>query len=121
METIYITHPVFRLHEMGAHHPEAPDRLAAIDKQLENSGLADVFTSVCAEKATDTDLLRAHSLHHIAFLKKNAPQTGYYNIDADTLLNVYTLEAAYYAAGAGIVAVDEVLSGKAKICRLECA
>lgn len=114
METIYITHPIFRLHEMGAEHPEAPNRLDAIDKQLENTGLADVLSAVYAEKAMDEDLLRVHSLHHIAFLQKNAPQSGYYSIDADTRLNVHTLEAAYYAAGAGMVAVDAVFSGKAK-------
>lgn len=114
METIYITHPVFRLHEMGAGHPEAPLRLEAIEKQLLNEGLADLLRTVQSEPATDDDLLRVHSLHHIANLQKNAPQSGYYSIDADTTLNVHTLEAAYYAAGAGIVAIDEIFSGRAQ-------
>ncbi|WP_269901656.1 histone deacetylase family protein [Paenalcaligenes faecalis] len=110
METIYITHPLFRLHEMGAEHPEAPFRLDAIDTQLQRTGLADLLRFLQAKKATDEDLLRVHSLHHIANLKQNAPQDGYYSIDADTRLNVHTLEAAYHAAGAGLLAVDEVFS-----------
>lgn len=114
METIYITHPIFRLHEMGADHPEAPYRLDAIDKQLQNNGLMDVLRTVQAKKAMDVDLLRVHSLHHISSLKDKAPQNGYTEIDADTRLNPQTLEAAYYAAGAGIGAVDEVFSGAAQ-------
>lgn len=114
METIYITHPIFRLHEMGAGHPETPLRLEAIEKQLLNEGLADLLRTVQAKQATDEDLLRVHSLHHIANLQKNAPQSGYYSIDADTTLNAHTLEAAYYAAGAGVVAIDEIFSGRAQ-------
>ena len=114
METIYITHPSFRLHEMGAEHPESPFRLEAIDKQLQQSGLAGLVRLLQAKKATDEDLLRVHSLHHIANLKQNAPLSGYYAIDPDTLLNAHTLEAAYYAAGAGIMAVDEIMTGQAR-------
>lgn len=115
METIYITHPIFHLHEMGEEHPESPHRLDSINKQLEQSGLADVLRLVRAQKATNDDLLRVHSLHHIANLEKNAPQSGYYALDSDTRLNKYTLEAAYYAAGAGMVAVDEIFSGHASM------
>ena len=34
METLYITHPDCRLHEMGAWHPECPQRLDAVADQL---------------------------------------------------------------------------------------
>ena len=33
METLYITHPACRLHEMGAWHPESPQRLDAVADQ----------------------------------------------------------------------------------------
>lgn len=114
MKTIYVTHPVFLLHEMGDQHPEAPSRLEAIDAQLQEQGVSQLLRSVRALKATDEDLLRVHNQQHIDNLKENAPSSGYYPIDGDTLLNPHTLEAAYYAAGAGIVAVDEIFSGKAK-------
>lgn len=114
METVFITHPIFRLHEMGTWHPEAPARLDAIDEQLLKDGVAGLLRTVQSKQATDKDLLRVHSSHHIANLQKNAPQSGYYAIDADTTLNTHTLEAAYYAAGAGIVAADEIFSGRAQ-------
>src|SRR5690606_41470677 len=34
METIYLTHPSCKLHEMGSWHPESPQRLDAIADQL---------------------------------------------------------------------------------------
>ena len=39
METMYLTHPACRLHEMGSWHPESPQRLDAISDQLLASGL----------------------------------------------------------------------------------
>lgn len=114
METIFITHPSFYQHEMGADHPESPVRLEAIKKHLEQTGLAKQLQEKTALKAKEEDLLRVHSLHHIAKMQQYAPATGYYNIDGDTLLNPHTLEAAYYAAGAGVMAVDAVMSGQAQ-------
>ena len=114
METIFITHPSFYQHEMGAEHPESPLRLEAIQQHLERTGLANKLQMMTALKAKEEDLSRVHSLHHIAKIRQYAPETGYYSIDGDTLLNPHTLEAAYYAAGAGVLAVDEVMSGRAQ-------
>lgn len=114
MKTIYITHPVFALHEMGEYHPEAPSRLKAIEQQLQEEEISQLLRVITASKASDEDLLRVHTSHHIANLKENAPSSGYYSIDGDTLLNQHTLEAAYYAAGAGITAIDDIFSGAAK-------
>lgn len=115
MKTIYITHPVFGLHEMGEHHPESPSRLEAIEQRLQTEGeLSQALHTLLAVKASDEDLLRVHLPHHIAHLKASAPSAGYYAIDADTRLNQHTLEAAYYAAGAGILAIDEIFSGTAQ-------
>lgn len=76
--------------------------------------MSQVLRVIPAIKANDEDLLRVHKPHHIDHLKESAPSTGYYSIDGDTLLNEHTLEAAYYAAGAGITAIDEIFSGAAK-------
>lgn len=114
METIFITHPSFYQHEMGADHPESPLRLEAIKKHLEQTGLAQRLQEKIALKVKEEDLLRVHSLHHIAKIRQSAPVSGYYSIDEETVLNPHTLEAAYYAAGAGIMAVDEVMSGQVK-------
>ena len=114
METLYITHPIFYLHEMGPDHPESPQRLQTLDQQLRRQGYVDYMRTLTALKATEQDLLRVHSLHHLAKLQRLTPESGYQPIDADTTLNPYTLEAAHYAAGAGILAVDEIFAGRAK-------
>ena len=40
MRTAFITHADCLRHEMGAHHPERPERLGAIGDQLIASGVA---------------------------------------------------------------------------------
>jgi acetoin utilization deacetylase AcuC-like enzyme len=43
MTTGYFSHSDCRLHEMGAGHPECPERLDAINDRLINSGLGDLL------------------------------------------------------------------------------
>ncbi|HRL20984.1 MAG TPA: histone deacetylase family protein [Alcaligenes sp.] len=109
METLYITHPSCHLHEMGRWHPESPERLDAINDQLLSSGLASYLLGRKARLATDQDILRVHDAAYLQQLKQQLPKQGYFNIDADTLMNPHTLEAAYAAAGAGLDAVDGVM------------
>ncbi|CAM5186121.1 Acetoin utilization deacetylase AcuC-like enzyme OS=Castellaniella defragrans OX=75697 GN=HNR28_000863 PE=3 SV=1 [Castellaniella defragrans] len=114
METLYITHPLCRLHEMGDWHPESPHRLDAISDQLTASGLMG-FLAVCeARPATPQDVLRVHTPEYLAFLRQHVPAQGYFSIDADTFMNARTLDAAWAAAGAGLTALDRILSGQAR-------
>ena len=59
--TAYLSHPSFRLHEMGAGHPESPARLDAIHDRLLSLGLLDMLLPYEAPAATHEQLLRAHS------------------------------------------------------------
>ncbi|MGB3741128.1 MAG: histone deacetylase family protein [Castellaniella sp.] len=111
METLYITHPVCRLHEMGAWHPESPLRLDAISDQLLASGLMSFLTPVQAHAATPEDILRVHTPDYLAYLRQHAPAHGYFPVDPDTIMNPDTLQAAWMAAGAGLTALDEILAG----------
>jgi len=56
-------------------------------------------------------LLRVHTPRHLASLAGHSPQSGYFEIDPDTLMNAHTLDAARAAAGAGITAVDAIMQG----------
>jgi len=94
---------------MGSWHPECPGRLDAINDRLVASGLMDFIDEQTAVAATDADLLRVHEPRHLAYLREHAPAEGYFQIDADTIMNPHTLEAAWVAAGAGITAVDAVM------------
>lgn len=114
MQTLYITHPACSLHEMGPWHPECPDRLAAINDQLMASGLLGFLAEKQATMAGDTDILRVHTADYLAYLLAHAPARGHFAIDSDTIMNAHTLDAARAAAGAGITAVDLIMSEQAK-------
>jgi len=113
MQTLYITHPECRLHEMGAWHPESPFRLDAISDQLISSGLQALLDEREAVPAQEADILRVHTPSLLAGLRRLSPAQGYAEIDPDTLMNPHTLAAAFAAAGAGITAVDAIMDGQA--------
>ena len=115
METLYVTHPSCRLHEMGDWHPESPQRLDAISDQLLASGLMPFLEARTAPEATREAILRVHSAAYLDSLQARLPRDGGYTaIDPDTLMNRYTLEAALHAAGAAVAAVDAVMAGQAE-------
>ena len=113
MTTAYITHADCLRHEMGAGHPECPDRLAAVNAQMRASGVLDRVTCLEAPLADPDDLKRVHRPAYVDLVFENAPAEGYLQLDPDTAMNPYTLDAARRAAGAGLLAVDEVMAGRA--------
>lgn len=111
MHSAYITHPEFLKHDMGADHPECPARVHAIQDQLIASGLFDYLTHYEAPKATKEDLARVHTAEYIDMVFAKSPQTGLIDLDGDTSMNPFTLNAALHAVGAVIKGVDLVMSG----------
>jgi acetoin utilization deacetylase AcuC-like enzyme len=109
VSTAFITHSDCLKHEMGAHHPERPERLSAIEDQLIASGMAQVLARHEAPLATDEQLTRVHPLEYVEAIRDAAPRHGTVHLDPDTAMNPHTLAAALRAAGAGILAVDLVL------------
>ncbi len=112
MHTAYITHPEFLKHDMGADHPECPARIHAIQDQLIASGLFDYLTHYEAPKATRHDLARVHATEYIDTVFSKSPESGLIDLDGDTAMNPFTLNAALHAVGAVIKGVDLVMSGK---------
>jgi acetoin utilization deacetylase AcuC-like enzyme len=112
MTTSYITHADCLRHEMGPGHPECPERLVAVNEQMRSSGLLDQLRVLDAPLASEEDLKRVHRPEYVDLIFQNAPTEGYVQLDPDTAMNPYTLAAARRAAGAGILAVDEVMSGR---------
>lgn len=108
----YSRHDLCRAHDMGAGHPEAPDRLPAIEQGLDVLGIADRLDRRQAPAASLDAIKRVHDESYVDELLAIAPDTGRVPIDADTILTPHTLPAAYHAAGAGIAAVDAVLAGE---------
>jgi acetoin utilization deacetylase AcuC-like enzyme len=114
MTTAYITHADCLRHDMGAGHPESPERLKSVNEEMRSSGLIDMLRCLEAPLATPEDLKRVHRGAYVDLIFDNAPEEGYVQLDPDTAMNPYSLSAARRAAGAGLLAVDEVMEGRAK-------
>jgi acetoin utilization deacetylase AcuC-like enzyme len=114
MQTAYISHPLCLKHDMGAHHPESPARIHAIEDLLIASGLLDYLERHDAPAATREQLLRVHDEDYIASIESSVPPQGIVHLDGDTALNPFSYQAALRAAGAVVLGVDLAMSGQAE-------
>ncbi|TNC97612.1 MAG: Histone deacetylase [Gallionellaceae bacterium] len=110
MQTAYISHPLCLKHDMGAHHPECPARIHAIEDQLIASGLMSYLQHHEAPEVTREQLLRVHDAAYLDDIVAQAPLEGVLNLDGDTSMNQFTYPAALRAAGAAVMAVDMVMA-----------
>ena len=109
----YISHPDCLKHDMGAYHPERPERLSAIEDQLIASSVGQYLERYEAPLATDEQLQRVHPADYVRAIREISPEEGTVHLDPDTAMNAWSLRAALRAAGAGVLAVDLVVKGKA--------
>ena len=109
----YITHPDCLKHDMGAYHPERPERLAAIEDQLIASSVGQYLERYEAPLASDEQLQRVHPTDYVRAIREISPEEGTVHLDPDTAMNAWSLRAALRAAGAGVLAVDLVVKGTA--------
>ena len=112
MTTAFITHADCLKHDMGAHHPERPARLTAIEDQLIASGVGQHLTRYEAPLATDEQLARVHPAEYVRAIREISPRAGTVHLDPDTAMNPFSLNAALRAAGAAVLATDLVLDNK---------
>jgi acetoin utilization deacetylase AcuC-like enzyme len=111
-KTGLIYHPAYLEHDMGAGHPESPNRLRAIMQQLERSGTAAQVTKIEPRTAEDEWITQIHSPSYVAALKKHQPAHGKVALDPDTSMSPGSLTAAYLAAGGALAAVDAIMDGR---------
>lgn len=112
MRTAYLTHDSYRKHEMGAHHPESPERLNAINDQLIASGILDHLIHYDAQPATREQLALVHNADYLDWIFSHAADGELILLDGDTSMNKFSLNAALHAAGAVVEAVDLVMAGE---------
>ena len=119
--TGYFSHPDCKKHEMGAGHPECPERLDAIDDWLLATGVAAALDQREAPLAALRDIELAHDRMMVAGIRGlsdaltdeiNAGGPSHAQIDPDTSLNVHSWNSALRAAGATIAATDAVMAGE---------
>ncbi|TAK40800.1 MAG: histone deacetylase family protein [Betaproteobacteria bacterium] len=113
MATAFITHPDCLKHDMGAGHPECPERLGAIEDQLIASGIEPFLARHEAPLASDEQLARVHPIGYVQAIRQASPEEGTVHLDPDTAMNPHSLNAALRAAGAAVLATDLVMRGEA--------
>ena len=115
------SHSDCRKHEMGAGHPECPQRLDAIEDRLLISGVGDALERREAPLAALGDIELAHTREHVDTLRgmserlRDEIEAGgptHAQVDPDTTLNTSTWDAALRAAGAALAATDAVIAGE---------
>ncbi len=120
-KTGYFTHRDCWKHDMGAGHPECPERLDAIEDRLLLTGVGDALERRDVPLATLEQITRAHTVEHMELLEAltqrliaDAPAGGpdHAQLDPDTALTRFTVLAARRAAGAAVAATDAVMSGE---------
>src|SRR3954454_2563465 len=93
-------------------HPERPERIVAIEHELEGRDWLGWERRASAEAERDA-LLAVHPLDHIRFIRELSERGGG-PIDLDTSTSEGSYEAALHAAGGACEAVDAVLEGGAR-------
>ena len=118
MSTAFFTHADCRRHDMGAGHPECPQRLDAIEDHLIATGLDIALTRHDAPLVDLKDVELAHTHHYVAELRDLLQQIEASGeskaLDPDTAANPGTWKAALRAAGAAVAATDAVIDGEAE-------
>jgi acetoin utilization deacetylase AcuC-like enzyme len=119
MSVLLFTHRACLHHDPGAHHPECPDRLRAVLRALEAEEFSDLIRDE-APQATVEQLTRVHPARYVEAILGIRPEPDdSVALDADTVMNWGSAEAALRAAGAAVAGVDAVCRGEVR--RVFCA
>lgn len=113
MALLFYSHPSSLAHDPGPGHPEAPVRLRAVLKAVDEAALPGLKRREAPEASLDQVRL-VHPEPYVSRLLEAVPERGYARLDADTVLSPGSGEAALRAAGAACAAVDAVLAGEAE-------
>ncbi len=113
MSVLFYTHPVALQHDAGPGHPESPLRLKAILAAVEAAAIPGLERHE-APLAELEQVQRVHPERYTTRMLGSVPERGYVRVDADTVLNPYSGEAALRGAGAACAAVDAVMTGPAR-------
>ncbi|WP_292521082.1 histone deacetylase [Methanoculleus sp.] len=104
-----VTDDLFRAHD----HPGHPESQARLEAAL--TGVPADARRIAPTKAAPDDLARVHTHRHItairSFCEECPPGRACY-IDPDTYVTSGSFDAALYAAGAAILAVERALDGE---------
>jgi len=97
-------------------HPERPERLVFIREALDKAGLMQSLYPIHPRRVTQEELELVHKPSYIALVRRELSNVqGLRELSTgDTLVSAGSLEAAEFAAGGVLNAVDAVMQGKVK-------
>jgi acetoin utilization deacetylase AcuC-like enzyme len=101
--------PIYLEHDTGG-HVENSRRLTETMSHLTKTGIKDKLTSLAPRAASVEELAMVHTPEYISYVKAKAAEGGGW-LDPDTVISPKSYEAALYAAGGVIVAVEQVMNG----------
>ncbi len=103
---------VFLGHTPLVHHPERPERVAAIGRALTQHGFVSTAERVPLRHVRDFEIGRVHAAGYLADLERTVPgRSGW--LDEDTYFSAGSWEAAQLAAAGGAVdLVEASVSGR---------
>jgi acetoin utilization deacetylase AcuC-like enzyme len=113
-KTAIVFTPKYYAHDTGPRHPESPQRLKAIMKELKRLGWLSTsrsFALIEPKKARTGDLQLTHASEHIQLVKRICRQGGGLLDLGDTVVSHESFDVACYAAGGAMKAVDLVMGG----------
>jgi len=102
--------PIYLEHDTGD-HVENSQRLVAAMSYLNETGIKEKLTCLPPRPASLEELEMIHTPEYISYVKSKAEKGGGW-LDPDTVMSPKSYEAALYAVGGLLVAVEEVMKGK---------
>ena len=113
MGTLLLTNEACLAHEMGAGHPERPERLEAVLDLLETVDLPGVTRSRPGPAPVEA-VVANHSRDYVESIRRASGSGRVLAATPDTVIGPATFDAALLASGASLAAVDAVMSGTAR-------
>lgn len=110
MTTIYATHPRYTDHDFPG-HPESADRIRAVWRGLDESGLAARMQALQVQAVDANAVLTVHTAEYLDLLRRISAKSHTTHLDADTYAGPDALAIASLSAGGVVGTVDAVLSG----------
>lgn len=98
-------------HNMGAYHPESPERIRVIYEMLEKEKAFSSYTLVDPRFASEEEITRIHTLSYFQKIKESAGKERVF-LDPDTSTSPRSFEVACLAAGGLIKAAEMVMERK---------
>ena len=105
----YIYDEIYLKHDTGEGHPESPQRLTAVNEYVDL--IKENLIHIKPRRATAQDIAMVHDPYYPQEIM-DLCSAGGTSLDPDTRCSIFSYEAALYAVGAGLEAVDRLKKGE---------